>query len=60
VGASAAIVLNALVTQTGRALIGIAVVLTGVPAYLVWRSRKSGPESGAAAAPGERTHTGST
>lgn len=61
VGASAAIVLNALFTQTGRALIGIAVVLTGVPAYLVWRSRsRRGPEPDAAAAPGEHTHTGST
>ncbi|MGH7445163.1 MAG: APC family permease [Longimicrobiales bacterium] len=39
VAASSAIVLNALFTQTGRALIGIGVVLTGVPAYLVWRSR---------------------
>ena len=37
--AAGAIVLNALFTQTGRALIGIGVVMTGVPAYLVWRSR---------------------
>lgn len=43
VAASAAIVLNALFTQTGRALIGLAVVLTGAPAYLVWRSRTRRP-----------------
>ena len=37
--AAAAIVLNAVFTQTGRALIGIAVVLTGVPAYALWRKK---------------------
>lgn len=37
--AAGAIVLNALFTQTGRALIGIGVVMTGVPAYMVWRFR---------------------
>ncbi len=46
VGASAAIVLNALFTQSGRAMIGIAVVLTGLPAYFIWRSRTPpGPTS---------------
>jgi basic amino acid/polyamine antiporter, APA family len=35
--AAAAIVLNALLAGTGQALIGIGVVLTGVPAYLIWR-----------------------
>jgi len=44
VAASAAIVLNAVLTQTGRAMLGIGVVLTGIPAYLVWRSRSSGPK----------------
>jgi basic amino acid/polyamine antiporter, APA family len=44
VAASAGIVLNALFTQTDRALVGIAVVLTGVPAYLVWRSRAAPPQ----------------
>src|SRR5690606_37982661 len=39
VGAAAAIVLNALFTQTAEALIGVGVVLTGAPAYLVWRTR---------------------
>jgi basic amino acid/polyamine antiporter, APA family len=59
VAASAAIVLNALFTQTGRAMIGIAVVLTGVPAYLVWRSRMRRLERDRAAAPGEHTQSGS-
>jgi len=39
VAASAAIVLNTLFTQPGRALVGLAVVLAGVPAYLVWKKR---------------------
>jgi basic amino acid/polyamine antiporter, APA family len=39
VAAAAAIVLNAVFTQTGRAGIGMGIVLTGAPAYLVWRSR---------------------
>ena len=39
VAASAAIVLNTMFTQPGRALVGLAVVLAGVPAYLVWRRR---------------------
>jgi APA family basic amino acid/polyamine antiporter len=42
VAASAAIVLNTLFTQPGRALVGIAGVLTGVPAYLLWRRRAAG------------------
>ena len=48
--AAAAIVVNALFTQPRQALIGIAVVLLGAPAYLVWRSR-SGPGPGQAAEP---------
>ena len=39
VAASAAIVVNALFTQTERALLGILVVLTGAPVYFVWRRR---------------------
>jgi APA family basic amino acid/polyamine antiporter len=51
--AAAAIVANAVATQTGRALVGLVVVLTGVPAYLVWRARRpvvpaSGPGSAGA------------
>lgn len=49
VAASLAIVLNAVLTQTGRAMLGIGVVLTGIPAYLVWRSRSPGPKPPAAA-----------
>ncbi len=37
--AAAAIVLNTFIAQTGRALVGLAVVLLGAPAYLVWRSK---------------------
>lgn len=37
VAAAAAIVLNTLFTQPGRALVGFLVVLTGVPAFLLWR-----------------------
>jgi APA family basic amino acid/polyamine antiporter len=40
--ASSAIVLNTLFTQPGRALVGIAGVLSGVPAYLLWRRRAAG------------------
>jgi APA family basic amino acid/polyamine antiporter len=39
VAAAFAIVLNTLFTQPGRALVGLAVVLAGVPAYLVWKQR---------------------
>jgi len=42
VAAASAIVLNTLFTQPGRALVGIAVVLSGVPAYLLWRRRAAG------------------
>ena len=37
--AAAAIVLNTFIAQPGRALVGIAVVLLGAPAYLIWRSK---------------------
>lgn len=46
VAASAAIVLNALITQPGRALVGLAVVLAGVPAYRLWRARAAAPVVG--------------
>ena len=48
VAASAAIVLNTLFTQPGRALVGIAGVLTGVPAYLLWRRRAAADAAEAA------------
>jgi basic amino acid/polyamine antiporter, APA family len=37
--AVAALVLNTIVAQPHRAVIGLAVVLTGVPAYFIWRRR---------------------
>ncbi|MEO7083483.1 MAG: amino acid permease [Gemmatimonadaceae bacterium] len=37
--AAAALVLNTIVTQPGRAAAGIAVVLIGTPAYFAWRAR---------------------
>jgi APA family basic amino acid/polyamine antiporter len=43
VGAAAAIVLNAMITQPGRAAVGLGVVLAGVPAYLIWRARAARP-----------------
>ena len=37
--AVAALVLNTIFSQPGRAAIGLAVVLTGAPAYLIWRKK---------------------
>ncbi len=37
--AAAAIVLNTLIAQPGRASVGLAVVLLGVPAYLFWNAK---------------------
>ena len=37
VAAAAAIVLNTLFTQPGRAMVGLSAVLVGIPAYVVWR-----------------------
>lgn len=37
--AAMAIVLNTIVVQPGRALVGIGLVLVGVPAYLIWRNK---------------------
>lgn len=37
IGTVAAVVLNTIFTQPGRAAMGLAVVATGVPAYLIWR-----------------------
>ena len=39
VASAAAIVLNTIVSQPGRAAVGIGLVLLGVPAYFVWRAR---------------------
>jgi basic amino acid/polyamine antiporter, APA family len=40
VASAAALVLNTIVSQPARAAIGIAVVLSGVPAYFWWRRRR--------------------
>jgi basic amino acid/polyamine antiporter, APA family len=42
VGSAAAIVMNTLLAQPARGAIGLAVVLLGSPAYLVWRRRGRG------------------
>jgi APA family basic amino acid/polyamine antiporter len=39
VASAVAIVLNTIVSQPGRAAVGIGLVLLGVPAFYVWRSR---------------------
>ena len=44
--AAAAIVINTVFTQPGRAAVGIALVLLGVPAFLFWRSRRSAAAAG--------------
>jgi basic amino acid/polyamine antiporter, APA family len=41
-----AIVLNTLITQPGRAAVGVAILLTGVPAYGIWRKGAGGRVSG--------------
>lgn len=41
--AAAAIVLNTLIAQPGRAFAGLTVVLLGAPAYLIWRSKLKAP-----------------
>jgi APA family basic amino acid/polyamine antiporter len=40
--AAAAIVINTMATQPIRAAVGLGVVLLGLPAYLIWRSRIKG------------------
>ena len=37
--AAAALVLNTIITQFGRAAIGLGIVLLGTPAYFIWRRR---------------------
>jgi APA family basic amino acid/polyamine antiporter len=37
---AAAIVLNTLVAQPGRAMVGIAAVLLGAPAFFIWKARR--------------------
>jgi basic amino acid/polyamine antiporter, APA family len=40
--AAAVIVVNTMVSQPRQAMIGIAVVLAGAPAYFIWRGRQAG------------------
>jgi APA family basic amino acid/polyamine antiporter len=41
IASGGAIVLNTLATQPGRALVGLGIVLLGVPAFWFWRRRRS-------------------
>jgi APA family basic amino acid/polyamine antiporter len=43
VASAAAIVVNTMLAQPGRAAIGLGVVLLGSPAYLIWRRRGALP-----------------
>jgi APA family basic amino acid/polyamine antiporter len=51
VAAAAAIVLNTIYTQPVRAVVGLAIVLIGVPVFYIWRGRRraAGPSAGDAA-----------
>jgi len=40
IAAAGALVLNTLVTQPGRAAVGLGIVLLGAPAYFIWHSRR--------------------
>ena len=44
VAAAAAIVLNTLVTQPGRGLVGLGIVLLGTPVFYWWRARAATPD----------------
>jgi basic amino acid/polyamine antiporter, APA family len=44
VASAAAIVINTVISQPGRAAVGFGVVLLGSPAYLIWRSRRARPQ----------------
>lgn len=46
IAASAALVLNTIITQPRRAVIGLGIVLAGAPAYAIWRHRatKASPQ----------------
>jgi len=40
IGAAGALVVNTVITQIGRAAIGLGIVILGVPAYFIWRWKK--------------------
>jgi basic amino acid/polyamine antiporter, APA family len=44
VASAAAIVINTVISQPGRAAVGFGVMLLGSPAYLIWRSRRERPQ----------------
>jgi APA family basic amino acid/polyamine antiporter len=51
--AAVAIVINTLATTPSRAILGLAIVCLGVPAYLIWqRQRRNGASPGAQGNPG--------
>lgn len=45
VASAAAIVVNTLITQPGRAFLGLGIVLLGAPVFFIWRSRRPAAES---------------
>jgi len=47
--AAAAIVINTIISQPGRAFVGLGIVALGSPAYVIWRARQRRAESGVAA-----------
>jgi APA family basic amino acid/polyamine antiporter len=53
VASAAAIVLNTIVAQPGRAALGLGVLLLGSPAYLIWRRRGASLEPDAGREPAE-------
>ena len=48
--AAAALVINTIATQTGRAAIGLGVVAAGIPVFFAWRAFRRTPTPAAAAA----------
>ena len=53
VASAAAIVLNTIIAQPGRAALGLGVVLLGSPAYLIWRRRGTGVDREVGRGPAE-------
>jgi APA family basic amino acid/polyamine antiporter len=55
--AAGAIVLNTLITQPGRGIVGLGGVALGIPVYFYWRSKRTTPPA-AAEAPGSERRVG--
>lgn len=49
--AASALVVNTVITQPRRALVGLALVVTGVPVYLIWQGRRAPKRSAKVAEP---------